>query len=96
MYYSRAYCEPRLQRFMIRAQPPQPPAQPQPPSRPQPSSEPQAPSRPAAEENPAVDEKVDGVRKLFCAMNVLSQLGRQLNALYSQPACLTGPVRFFF
>ena len=90
MYYSRAYCEPRVQRFMIRAQPPQPPAQPQPPSRPQASSEPQAPSRPAAEENPAVDEKVDGVRKLFCALNVLSQLRRQLNSF------LTEPVRDFF
>lgn len=92
MYYSRAYCEPRLQRFMIRAQPPQPPSQPEPPSRPQASSEPQAPSRPMAEENPAVDEKVDGVRKLFCALNVLRQLTRQVNALYSPSACFTGPL----
>lgn len=76
MYYSRAYCEPRLQRFMIRAQPPQPPSQPEPPSRPPASSEPQAPSKPTAEESPAVDEKVDGVRKMLCALNVLSQLWR--------------------
>lgn len=91
MYYSRAYCEPRLQRFMIRAQPPQPPSQPEPPSRPQASSEPQAPSRPMAEENPAVDEKVDGVRKLFCALNVLRQLRRQVNVLYSPSAWLSLP-----
>ena len=83
MYYSRAYCEPRLQRFMIRAQPPPPPSQPEPPSRSAASSEPQAPSKRTAEENPAVDEKVDGVRKLFCSLSVLKQLRRQLCALYT-------------
>lgn len=92
MYYSRAYCEPRLQRFMKRAPPPQPPSQPEPPSRPQASSEPQAPSRPPAEESTAVDEKVDGVRKLFCALNVLSQLRRHLNA-YPPSPCFTVPIR---
>ena len=61
MYYSRAYCEPRLQRFMIRAPPPEPtppaPTKPQPP----PKSDPE-------EETVAVDVKaeVDGVRKGLC------------------------------
>ncbi|KAL9989019.1 hypothetical protein ACROYT_G003526 [Oculina patagonica] len=60
MYYSRAYCEGRLQRFMIRASPPQPPSQPQAPPQPQASSETQAPVRPTAEESTAVDGKADG------------------------------------
>ena len=61
MYYSRAYCEPRLQRFMIRAPPPEPsppaPSKPQPP----PKSDPE-------EETVAADVKaeVDGVRKDLC------------------------------
>ena len=61
MYYSRAYCEPRLQRFMIRAPPPEPsppaPSKPQPP----PKSDPE-------EETVATDVKaeVDGVRKDLC------------------------------
>lgn len=55
MYYSRAYCEPRLQRFMIRAKPPQPPSQSQAASQPKASTEPQAPSRPATEESIAAD-----------------------------------------
>ena len=61
MYYSRAYCEPRLQRFMIRAPPPKPtppaPTKPQPP----PKSDPE-------EETVAADVKaeVDGVRKCLC------------------------------
>ena len=69
MYYSRAYCEPRLQRFMIRAQPPQPPSQPQATSQPKTSPEPQAPSRPATEDNTAADGLVVGVRKLFCDLS---------------------------
>lgn len=69
MYYSRAYCEPRLQRFMIRAKPPQPPSQSQAGSEPKASTAPQAPSRPATEESIAADGQVK-----FCASNVLSQL----------------------
>ena len=36
MYYSRAYCQPRLQRFMIRAQPPPPPSEEEPAPQPPP------------------------------------------------------------
>ena len=36
MYYSRAYCQPRLQRFMIRAQPPPSPSEEEPPPQPPP------------------------------------------------------------
>ena len=57
MYYSRAYCEPRLQRFMIRASPPPPPPQPEAPSEPSSGASP--------EDSKAADTKVDGVRKLF-------------------------------
>ena len=33
MYYSRAYCYPRLERFMVHAPPPPPPSEEQPPSK---------------------------------------------------------------
>ena len=61
MYYSRAYCEPRLQRFMIRAPPPKP--TPPAPSKPQPP-----PKADPEEETVAVDVKaeVDRVRKGLC------------------------------
>lgn len=52
MYYSRAYCEPRLQRFMIRASPPPPPPQPEAPSEPSSGTPP--------EDSKATDTKVDG------------------------------------
>lgn len=57
MYYSRAYCEPRLQRFMIRAQPPPPP----------PPYEPQPPPVPSPKETvtSAASTAVDGVRNGF-------------------------------
>ena len=63
MYYSRAYCEGRLQRYMIRAQPPQPPSQAQEHPPPPAYSETQATAKPTVEEKTAVDGRVDGVRK---------------------------------
>ena len=59
MYYSRAYCEGRLQRFMIKRKtpPPPPPAQPEAPSKP--------PVGNSSEEEKPGDKKVGEVRKLF-------------------------------
>ena len=59
MYYSRAYCEGRLQRFMIKRKtpPPPPPAQPEAPSKP--------PVGNSSEDEKAGDKKVGEVRKLF-------------------------------
>ena len=56
MYYSRAYCQPRLQRFMIRAQPPPPPPPP-------PSEEERAQQPPSYESvTTASKAEVDAVR----------------------------------
>lgn len=62
MYYSRAYCEPRLQRFMIRAPPPEPsppaPSKPQPPPKSDPEKETVA-ADVKAEVDGNVDEEMD-------------------------------------
>lgn len=54
MYYSRAYCQPRLQRFMIRAQPPPPPSEEEPALKPPPEETVTTAASKAS--------KVDGVR----------------------------------
>ena len=61
MYYSRAYCEPKLQRFMIRAPPPQPTPPPPPPApaTPPPPYEPKAPLQSAAKETSTAAMKAE-------------------------------------
>lgn len=57
MYYSRAYCRPRLQRFMIRAEPPPPPCKQERPPQPPPAETAAAANK--AETDEVVDEEMD-------------------------------------